>query len=179
MYIYLQILGICPCVVYSPFLSTYVHTMYTYEVYLGTRSCAVQFFPLIKYMYNVHILSVFRYMSLCCIFPLVKYCLGSGSDISTAEMKALMERRRRWAVKRGNAYKSNLSWELQNRISLIQCFHSQNFCAIFTKERANFCTKKKNFTESFANFISLKIALFYFYVILFCAILRNKFSVKG
>ena len=43
----------------------------------------------------------------------------------------------------------------------------------------HFCVKKKHFAQLFANFISRKIALFCFCVILFRAFLRNKFAVKG
>ena len=66
-----------------------------------------------------------------------------------------------------------------------QGFLSQNF--FFAKESANFvivtlhfCAKKYHFAQSFANFISRKIALFRFCVILFCAkitqVLRKKYG---
>ena len=63
---------------------------------------------------------------------------------------------------------------LQNRD-----FICKTFAQFFAFVALRFCAKKQHFAQLFANFISRKVVLFRFCVILFCAILRNKFSVKG
>ena len=75
---------------------------------------------------------------------------------------------------------NNNTWILFNRDIFISGFPFAKFLRQNT-QLFDFvvCAKNMHCAQSFANLISHKIALFHFRVILFCAILRKKLSLKG
>ena len=124
--------------------------------------------------------------------PLKSCIFRKSSDSQTSTVPRTTQLRRMYTrlitriettcTRLGNFVLYTICTVLHSSVFIINSVLELHFCG----RKRNFLlslryifARKKYFAKSFSNFILRKIALFRFCVILFCAILRIKFSVKG